>query len=79
MDNAIVAVGSTQLTDGTNGNQPRGAKITGNLVHEVGVFGKQVCAYVQSLACETEHTVIFSLMEHGLVSILMMDLVVVTL
>ena len=53
-DNAIVAVGSTQLIDGTDGNQPRGTKVIGNLVHEVGVFGKQVCAYVQSLACETE-------------------------
>ncbi|XP_065906254.1 uncharacterized protein [Dysidea avara] len=53
-DNAIVVVGSTQLIDGTDGNQPRGTKVIGNLVHEVGVFGKQVCAYVQSLACETE-------------------------
>ena len=53
-DNAIVAVGSAQLMDGTDGNQPRGTKVIGNLVHEVGVFGKQVCAYVQSLACETE-------------------------
>ena len=55
-DNAIVAVGSTQLMDGTDGNQPRGTKVIGNLVHEVGVFGKQVCAYVQSLACETQLT-----------------------
>ena len=55
-DNAIVAVGSTQLIDGTDGNQPRGTKVIRNLVHEVGVFGKQVCAYVQSLACETELT-----------------------
>ena len=53
-NNAIVAVGSAQLMDGTDGNQPRGTKVIGNLVHEVGVFGKQVCAYVQSLACETE-------------------------
>ena len=53
-DNAIVVVGSAQLMDGTDGNQPRGTKVIGNLVHEVGVFGKQVCAYVQSLACETE-------------------------
>ena len=53
-DNAIVAVGSAQLIDGTDGNQPRGTKVIGNLVHEVGVFGKQVCAYVQALACETE-------------------------
>ena len=55
-DNAIVAVGSAELMDGTDGNQPRGTKVIGNLVHEVGVFGKQVCAYVQSLACETNLT-----------------------
>ena len=52
--NAIVTVGNTQLTDGTDGNQPRGTKVIRNLVHEVGVFGKQVYAYVQSLACEAE-------------------------
>ena len=33
-----------------------GTKVMKNLVHEVPVFGKQVCAYVQSLACETELT-----------------------
>ena len=55
-DNAIVAVGSAELMDGTDGSQPRGTKVIGNLVHEVGVFGKQVCAYVQSLACETHLT-----------------------
>ena len=52
-DNAIVAVGSANLIDGTNGNQPRGTKILGNLVHEIGIYGKQVCACVQSVACQT--------------------------
>ena len=76
-DNAIVAVGSTQLIDGTDDNQPSGTKVIGNLVHEVGVFGMHVCTYVQSLACEMELTGnIFSLMEHLLGSILMMDLMV---
>ena len=48
-DNAIVAVGNTQMIDRTDGNQPRGTKVIGNLVHEVGLFGKQVRVYVQSL------------------------------
>lgn len=53
-DSAIAVVGSTKLIDGTDGNQPRGTKIIGNLIHEVGIFGKQTSAYFQSLACETE-------------------------
>ena len=53
-DNAIVAVGSAELIDGTNGNQPRGTIVIGNLVHEIGIYGKQVCAYVQSVACQTQ-------------------------
>ena len=52
-DNAIAAVGTAHLIDGTDGNQPRGTKILGNLVHEIGIYGKQVCAYVQSVACQT--------------------------
>ena len=55
-DNAIAAIGSVNLIDGTSGNQPRGTKITGNLVNEIGIFGKQTCAYIQSLACQTELT-----------------------
>ncbi|XP_065920298.1 uncharacterized protein [Dysidea avara] len=53
-DNAIVAVGTAELIDGTNGNQPRGTQVIGNLVHEIGIYGKQVCAYVQSVACQTQ-------------------------
>ena len=52
-DNAIVAVGTADLIDGTIGNQPRGTLVIGNLVHEIGIYGKQVCAYVQSVACQT--------------------------
>ena len=55
-DSAIAAVGSVDLIDGTNGNQPRGTKIVGNLVHEIGIYGKQVSAFVQSLACQSELT-----------------------
>ena len=53
-DSAIAAVGTAQLIDGTAGNQPRGTKIIGNLMHEIGIFGKQTSAYFQSLACETQ-------------------------
>ena len=53
-DSAVAAVGSVNLIDGTSGNQPRGTKILGNLVHEIGIYGKQVSAFIQSLACQTE-------------------------
>lgn len=53
-DSAIVAVGSVDLIDGTKGNQPRGTKIVGNFVHEIGIYGKQVSAFMQSLACQSE-------------------------
>ena len=55
-DSAIAAVGSVDLIDGTDRNQPRGIKIIGNLVHEIGIYGKQISAYIQSLACQTEIT-----------------------
>ena len=53
-DSAIAAVGSVDLIDGTSGNQPRGIKIVGNLAHEIGIYGKQVSAFMQSLACQSE-------------------------
>eukprot|EP01137_Pigoraptor_chileana_P024016 Opistho-2@91291 len=52
-DSAIVAVGKMQLNDGTNGDQPRGSLIEGNIARDFGVYSKQVCGFVQSLACET--------------------------
>ena len=55
-DSAIAAIGSAELIDGTDGNQPRGTVITGNLMHEIGIFGKQTAGYVQSLACQTNFT-----------------------
>ena len=55
-DSSIVLVGSTELIDGTNGNQPRGTKVIGNLVHESGMFGKQTSPYMQALTCQTELT-----------------------
>ena len=46
-DNVIVAVGSANLIDETGGNQPRGTKVLGNLVHEIGtyLYSKQECIY----------------------------------
>lgn len=55
-DYAIAAIGSSKLMDGTGGEQPRGTKIVGNLVHDFGLFGKQTSAYMQSLSCQTEIT-----------------------
>lgn len=53
-DSAIVLLGSTELIDGTSGDQPRGTKILGNFVHENGIFGKQTAAFMQSMACQSE-------------------------
>ena len=53
-DSAIAALGSTELIDGTNGNQPRGVKIIYNLMRDNGVWGKQSAAFFQSLAAQTE-------------------------
>ncbi len=39
-DSAILAIGSSNLIDGTNGNQPRGTKIIGNVAREIGIYGK---------------------------------------
>jgi hypothetical protein len=45
-DNAIVQMGTTDGIDGTNGEQPRGTLIEGNLIHELGyaVCGAASCA-----------------------------------
>ena len=61
-DSSILSIGSANLIDGTNGNQPRGTKLIGNLMHEIGVFGKQSSAYCQSKTSEThiEGNVLFN-------------------
>ena len=53
-DSAIAAVGSTDLINGTLGTQPRGTKVIGNLMHEIGIWGKQTAGYFQAVAAETE-------------------------
>ena len=53
-DSAIASLGSTELIDGTSGNQPRGTKIINNLMHENGIYGKQSGAYFQSLTAQVE-------------------------
>ena len=52
-DSAIASLGSVHLMDGTLGNQPRGTKVLSNLMHEIGIWGKQTAGYFQGLACET--------------------------
>ena len=52
-ESAIVSVGSTEKIDGTKGDQPRGNQILRNLIHEVGIFGKQTAGYVQAMSCQT--------------------------
>ena len=53
-DNAIVSIGKSRLIEGTDGNQPRGTQIIGNLMHEIGIFGKQIAGYGQSVTSETQ-------------------------
>ena len=52
-ESGIVSVGSTEKIDGTKGDQPRGNQILRNLIHEVGIFGKQTAGYVQAMSCQT--------------------------
>ena len=52
-DSAIASVGSAYLIDGTLGNQPRGNRIVDNLMHEIGIWGKETSAYFQSVVAET--------------------------
>ena len=53
-DSAIAVVGGSDLINGTLGNQPRGTKVIGNLMHEIGIWGKQTSGYFQAVAAETE-------------------------
>ena len=53
-DSGMLVTGQTYMIDGTSGNQPRGVKVLGNLVHENGVFVKGASSYRQSFTCQTE-------------------------
>jgi hypothetical protein len=61
-ESAIVSVGTTERIDGTKGDQPRGNQILRNLIHEVGIFGKQTAGYVQAMSCQSTlmHNVMFN-------------------
>lgn len=48
-ENAIVSVGSAVLNDGTKPTYPRGNVIEFNLVHDIGLWTKQVAGYTQFL------------------------------
>eukprot|EP00937_MAST-01D_sp_MAST-1D-sp2_P007160 g7160.t1 len=52
-DSAVVLLGRARLCDATAGTQPRGTQVAGNLMREVGVWGKQGAGLFQALAMET--------------------------
>lgn len=52
-DSAIALLGSTRYADATDSNFPKGTLIEGNIIHEIGLYTKQVSAVFQSLAMET--------------------------
>ena len=52
-DTAIVLVGSTQLMNGTGNTYVAYSNITGNLVDEVGYYGKQTAALFKSMSYRT--------------------------
>ena len=63
-DSAMAAVGDTRGMDGYS--EPRSANFTsiiGNVVHEIGLIGKQVAGWGQMLAANTlvEHNVMFNM------------------
>ncbi|GAG72268.1 unnamed protein product, partial [marine sediment metagenome] len=49
-DSAICFVGSLELTNGTQRNFPYECKATNNLIHDCGVFGKQIAGVYISRA-----------------------------
>ena len=61
-DSAIVLLGRTALCDATRGTQPRGTTVTGNLLRELGIWGKQGAGLFQALAMATtvERNLIFN-------------------
>jgi hypothetical protein len=61
-ENAIALIGSARLIDGSDGQQPRGTRITRNLIRELGIFTKQCSAVFQSLAAlsHIQHNVLFN-------------------
>ena len=52
--NAMATWGDTDEFDATAGNQPRGTRVVGNLVREVGIYEKQSSGWGQAKACLTE-------------------------
>ena len=52
-DSGIVLLGRTRLCDATAGTQPRGTLVAGNVMRELGIYGKQGAGLFQSLAMST--------------------------
>ena len=51
---AIVAWGDAEEVDGTGGTQPRGSRVVGNVMREIGIYVKQSSCWFQAVACQTE-------------------------
>ncbi len=52
-DSGVVLLGYADQMDGTGGRQPRGTNVTGCIMVDVGVIGKQSAGFSQALAMET--------------------------
>ena len=50
-DSAIAALGESDLADGTKGDFPHENLFEYLHVHQIGIYGKQVSAYFQTVAC----------------------------
>ena len=50
-DSAIASVGRTAMIDGMRATFPAGNVISNNHIHDIGVYGKQISCYFQSLSC----------------------------
>ena len=47
---AIMSWGTTEMVDGTGPDHPHGTLIESNLAHEIGIWEKQTCFYMQALS-----------------------------
>ena len=66
--NAIASWGRSERYDGTGGEQPRGTRIAGNWVHEIGHIQKQSSFYFQAVTALTmiENNIVFNIPRAGI-------------
>ena len=55
-DSGVVLLGTTHFCNASGGNQPRGTLVHANVIHEVGLFGKQGTGIFQALSMQTTVT-----------------------